>query len=70
LVVSNKHCTFAHVFFIVLDLRLTKGWELSGAPFFMSIPYLYIIIKIPPPLHSGRGNKMFNFSIIIIDLKE
>ena len=26
----------------------------------MSIPYLYIIIKIPPPLHSGRGTKILN----------
>ena len=30
------------VFFIVLDLRLTKVWELGGAPFFMSIHY-YIL---------------------------
>ena len=28
------------VFFIVLDLRLTKVWELSGAPFFILYPAL------------------------------
>ena len=49
------------VFFIVLDLRLTKVWELSGAPFFMSLPYLNIIIKIPLPLRSDRGMKITKF---------
>jgi len=29
----NKSYTFALVFFIVLDLRLTKVWGRSGGPF-------------------------------------
>ena len=35
LVVSNKVFTFAHVFFIVLDLRLTKVWVAAATLFYL-----------------------------------
>ena len=44
-----------------IRFKVNKGLELSGAPFFMPIPYLYIIKKIPPPLRSGRGKQKINF---------
>ena len=46
--------------FIVLDMKVYTRSGAQRSPFFMSTPYLYIIKKIPPPLHSDRGNKMLN----------
>ena len=33
------------MFFMVLDLRLTKRWGHSGAPFFMSLSFWRILMK-------------------------
>ena len=33
------------MFFMVLDLRLTKRWGHSGAPFFMSLSFYCVLMK-------------------------